>query len=120
MEIFQVQCINLTLSLCNLSPQDTYSGGFTCPHLVNPSCIFGRTDLCTQLVSSELNALNDLRISFSPSGWNGSPSCNWNGVQCDDRNHVFYINLESFNLNNGSIPDTVGQLTYLEIFQSCK
>ena len=51
---------NLSLSTCNLAPQDTTSGGFTCPYPVHSSCIFGRTDVCTDLVSDELTALNDL------------------------------------------------------------
>ena len=108
---------SMTLTVCNLSPQNTSYIGFTCPYTpVNIACIFGRTDLCITL-SEENQAMLDLLTSLHPIGWSISTSpCSWNGVTCDtNTQHVTVIRLDNMNLN-GTIPSSIGGLTFLQYF----
>jgi hypothetical protein len=102
------------LTTCILGPQDTTDGGFTCPYPVNPTCNFGKTDVCTLLVSTEIQALTDLQNSLQPQGWTGTPSCSWSGIICDANSHrVNVINLEGKATQVGTIPTSIGQFPYL-------
>src|SRR6185437_12522996 len=102
------------LATCIIGPQDTTDGGFTCPYPINPVCNFGRTDVCTLLVSTEIQALVDLQTSLQPQNWTGVPSCSWSGITCDDFSHrVTVINVEGKATQVGTIPTSIGQFPYL-------
>lgn len=62
------------------------------------------------LDAGEIVALKDMQAEWgSQLGWTGNPSCNWQGIQCDNAGNVFDMILYSQGLT-GMIPDSIGNL----------
>ena len=67
---------------------------------------------CFGLTEGETEALASLQSAWHPPGWEGSPSCSWIGVNCDDFSHAFSLVLTGQGLK-GTIPQQIGGLSFL-------
>jgi len=73
------------------------------------------------LCPPERNALSDIYDSAKGAEWtNGSlwlddyaSYCDWNGVTCDDMNHVVKLNLTNNGLS-GQLSESIGKLTFVK------
>ena len=55
----------------------------------------------------------DLQVNLQPSGWTGTPNCNWTGVTCD-QGHYIVIKLSEMNLT-GTIPSIYWTTSMVEV-----
>ena len=70
--------------------------------------------LVAALYPTEIIALQDMQAEWGPQlDWYGTPSCSWAHLTCDANLNVVVLSLSS-NFLKGTIPDSIGNLVYLQ------